>query len=67
MSKLTTQRWMVAAALAASLGFGAAQALATPQEANTAACATGPCRKACIDQGNSGGICIDGQCICFIE
>ena len=51
----------------AALGFGATQALAGPTESAERACATGQCRKDCIAQGNSGGICIDGSCICFIE
>lgn len=69
MSKLASvsQRWMVAAGLVAALGFGAAQALASPAQAEARACSAGQCRKDCIALGNSGGICIDGQCICFIE
>jgi hypothetical protein len=69
MSKLAiTQRWMMGAAVAAALGFGATQALATPAaKTDAAACSTGQCRKDCIALGNSGGVCIDGQCICFIE
>ncbi len=51
----------------AALGFGATQALAEPRESAELACATGRCRKDCISQGNSGGVCIDGPCICFIE
>lgn len=62
------QRWVLSAVLAGVLGFGAAQALAAPTEqAGAAACARGPCDKACRESGNSGGICIEGQCICFIE
>lgn len=61
-------RWMIAAASVAALGFGAAQALAAPAQGDDArVCQAGPCRKDCIAQGDSGGICIDGQCICFIE
>ncbi|MET0399146.1 MAG: hypothetical protein ABW277_20300 [Longimicrobiaceae bacterium] len=51
----------------ATLGFGATQALAEPRESAELACAVGQCRKDCIAQGNSGGGCIDGSCICFIE
>lgn len=51
----------------AAFGFGATQALAAPQERDASACVPGQCRKDCIAQGNSGGICVDGSCICFIE
>lgn len=51
----------------AAFGFGATQALAAPREQEERACVPGQCRKDCIAQGNSGGICIDGSCICFIE
>ncbi len=62
-----TRNGVFSLAVALSLGFGATQALAGPTESAERACATGPCRKDCIAQGNSGGICIDGSCICFIE
>ncbi|HEU4452433.1 MAG TPA: hypothetical protein VFR81_05205 [Longimicrobium sp.] len=57
-----------AAAFAAALAFGGAAALASPAGAEeAAACSTGKCRRDCIAQGNSGGVCVDGFCACFIE
>jgi hypothetical protein len=70
MSKIIhgTRKTFGIAAVAAAMVFGAAAALASPATAaERAACSTGQCRKDCIAQGNSGGVCVDGFCACFIE
>lgn len=71
--KLTIQRVArVAAGLAftAMLGFGAAQAVASPA-ARTAdairACDGEACNEACLrNPWSGGGVCKDGNCICII-
>ena len=70
MSKLAnrTRKIVGCAAVAAALGFGAAQALAAPAEAReAAACNPATCRKDCIALGNTGGVCVQDQCACYIQ
>ncbi|HEX8691532.1 MAG TPA: hypothetical protein VF746_03760 [Longimicrobium sp.] len=68
MQRIVNPRALLTAAVAAAMAFGAAQALAAPADREAPPnCSAGQCRKDCIAQGNSGGICIDDQCICFIE
>jgi len=60
-------RWTLAAVAAASMGFGATQALASPAEAADAAvCDVVKCRANCKAQGQTSGACFEGQCICYI-
>lgn len=64
MTKRILRKAVLAAAVAAPLGFGAAQALAAPPEAETSA---NTCQSICIFQcGAPGGreIIRGGPCIC---
>ncbi len=58
---------LFAAALAASLGFGASQVMASPGAASTArACSPLECTGYCVNQGADGGVCTEmNKCICF--
>ena len=70
MSKLAnrTRKIVGCAAVAAALGFGGAQALAAPVEAQgAAACNPADCRKTCIAAGNTGGVCVQDQCASYIQ
>jgi hypothetical protein len=60
-------RRLVGAAIAGTLGFGAAQALAQPAPAATAPlCTVQQCTLACIQRGYAAGICNpDAQCVCL--
>jgi uncharacterized membrane protein len=65
--KIRLQRWTLAAALAATLGFGAARALAAPADPSTErACIPEKCRSWCRSQGQTGGACFEGSCFCYI-
>ncbi|HEX8691527.1 MAG TPA: hypothetical protein VF746_03735 [Longimicrobium sp.] len=56
-----TRRWALGAGVACALGFGAAQALATPaRESPPDTCNIRQCRDAC--QGHGG--CVGGMCVC---
>ncbi len=60
-------RRAVGAAVVATLGFGASQALASPASATeAAACDIVKCRANCKAQGQTSGACFEGQCICYI-
>jgi hypothetical protein len=63
------QRGLFAAAMAAALGFGAAQAFASPGAAADVerACSGGQCNRDCKARGADGGFCDQGGCICFIQ
>jgi hypothetical protein len=67
MMKRTMQRGMFAAAMAAALGFGGAQAFASPGAAAKAAraCNTVQCRIDCQAIGYEDGRCNQGSCVCF--
>ena len=53
------------AAFAAALGFGATQALASPEApARAAACTDAYCEQYCIDQGYTWGWCDRVWCRC---
>jgi hypothetical protein len=57
------------ATLAASLAFGAAQALAAPRawaDDAARACRPGDCSRQCRAAGYDGGSCAGGLCECFI-
>ncbi|HEU0079516.1 MAG TPA: hypothetical protein VFQ76_17800 [Longimicrobiaceae bacterium] len=57
-----------AVAVVGALGFGATQALATPDDAlrtAPAACKPAACDRSCRAMGADGGDCFDGQCLCF--
>jgi hypothetical protein len=61
------RRRVIGAAVAATLGFGASQALASPAEAaEAAACDVVKCRANCKAQGQTSGACFEGMCICYI-
>jgi hypothetical protein len=60
-------RRAIGAAVVATLGFGAAQATASPAEAaEAAACDVIKCRASCKAQGQTSGACFEGQCFCYI-
>lgn len=55
------------AMVAAALGFGASQALASPAVAERdAVCDRLACPAKCRSLGYTGGGCFNGQCICYI-
>ncbi len=56
------------AATLLSLGFGAAQALASPAEGSARrACTTAVCHSLCVESGYSYGSCRDGRfCTCTL-
>lgn len=62
-------RGLFALATAAALGFGAAQAFASPGAAAEAerACSGGQCNRDCRARGADGGFCDQGGCICYIQ
>jgi hypothetical protein len=62
-------RGVFALATAAALGFGWAQAFASPGAAGDAerACSGGQCRSDCRARGFDGGFCDQGGCICIIQ
>ncbi|HEV2735413.1 MAG TPA: hypothetical protein VGV85_11285 [Longimicrobiaceae bacterium] len=56
---------LFAAAFAGALGFGATQAVASPDTAVARACDPVQCNRQCIRvPGQSAGSCVDGQCVC---
>ncbi len=63
------QRGVFAAAMAGALGFGAAQAFASPGTSADAerACSSGQCNRDCKARGADGGFCDQGGCICYIQ
>ena len=66
MKRIST-RALLFAAVAAALGFGAAQSLAAPAAAaGPPACRARECADQCQAQGATGGFCYDGQfCRCL--
>ncbi|HEX2078163.1 MAG TPA: hypothetical protein VHG08_10660 [Longimicrobium sp.] len=61
-------RWSAAAAFAAVLGAGTAQAFATPSAPEAAAltCSNSYCSWWCVKQGYDGGACdANGECLCL--
>lgn len=65
----TTRSWVFGAATAAALGFGSAQAFATPSLADGAkVCNPQVCNRICQTiPGSIGGFCTpDGGCSCYI-
>jgi hypothetical protein len=65
----TIRRMLACGAVAASLGFGAAQALAAPSArvvAGERQCNQGQCSRMCKAAGYDGGACAGGECACFI-
>lgn len=60
---------LFAAAMAAALGFGGAQAFASPGAGAEAerACSGGQCNRDCRQRGYDGGFCDQGGCICYIQ
>lgn len=58
-------QWTLALAFVSSLGFGATQALAAPQDAPVArACDWYTCHTACVNKGYFKGSCYNGVCSC---
>ncbi|HEX6368234.1 MAG TPA: hypothetical protein VF006_04845 [Longimicrobium sp.] len=63
-----TRRGLFAAATAAMLGFGAAQAFAAPAPAAARACTNAQCDADCKRWGYDGGICAGSWgCACWIQ
>jgi hypothetical protein len=65
----TVNRWVFGAGTVAALGFGAAQAMASPGPAASAAvCNPQVCNRICQSiPGSIGGFCTsDGSCQCYI-
>jgi hypothetical protein len=60
------RRWSLAALVAASLGFGASQAMAAPAAAESRAQVCDPviCDRVCEAVGGIGGFCDRGGCLC---
>jgi hypothetical protein len=63
----TTQRWALSAAVAASLAFGAARAMASPTaaSANSRACDPDECAAWCDSIGGVGS-CVGNFCRCIL-
>lgn len=60
------RRGVLAAAVLAALGYGGAQALATPQAATDAGtCTAFGCNTQCILDHYDYGICVEGICECW--
>lgn len=59
------RRAAAALAVAASLGFGAAQALAAPVAEAARACNPKGCNSWCQAQGGFEGRCSEGACLCL--
>ena len=59
-------RGLCATAMLGTLGFGAAQALATPAQASTtaSACTSSTCGTACFKKGYTHWSCWNGNCLC---
>lgn len=58
-------QWTLALAFVSSLGFGATQALAAPQDAPAVrACDWATCYNACRAKGYFTGKCYNGVCTC---
>jgi len=62
-----TRRGLFALAVAAALGFGGAQAFASPGAVAERACSGGQCNRDCKARGYGGGFCDQGGCICIIQ
>jgi hypothetical protein len=66
--KSRTRGGIFALTMAAALGFGAAQAFASPGAAEAERAGSGgQCRRDCIQRGYDGGFCDQGGCICIIQ
>ncbi|HEX6748965.1 MAG TPA: hypothetical protein VF092_16830 [Longimicrobium sp.] len=63
----SARRWALSAAVAASLGFGAAQAMASPTaaSANARACDPDECAAWCDSIGGVGS-CVGNFCRCIL-
>jgi hypothetical protein len=61
-------RWAASAAVAAALGFGASQAVASPPatESRAQVCDPEICSRLCRAAGGIGGFCDRGGCFCRI-
>jgi hypothetical protein len=64
-----TQRGLFGLAMAAALGFGGAQAFASPGAAAAERVCTNSaaCKRDCIARGFDGGFCDQGGCMCIIQ
>ncbi|HSU15323.1 hypothetical protein [Longimicrobium sp.] len=63
-------RWTLAAAVAAALGFGAAQAVAAPAAPSPHSprvCAGPACDLLCRQLDYARGQCVEGVCRCFTQ
>lgn len=60
------RRWTTAAVVAGTLGFGSAQALATPREPEQPGiCTNQQCNRMCKQRGDDGGFCLAAVCVCY--
>lgn len=62
-----TRKGIFALAVAAALGFGAAQAFASPGAEAARACSQPQCDQYCKSRGATGGQCVMGGCMCYVE
>jgi hypothetical protein len=62
-------RWSAVVAVAASLGFGAAQAMAAPAPVavRSQVCAGAACDLLCRQLDYARGQCVEGVCRCFTQ
>ena len=61
--------WLFGAGVAAALGFGGAQAFASPAPAAAGerVCNSQLCNRICQSIGTIGGFCTsDGSCVCYL-
>lgn len=54
-------------AVAAALVFGGAQAFASPGAASARACSQPRCDQYCKSRGATGGDCVMGGCMCYVD
>ncbi|HEX2078914.1 MAG TPA: hypothetical protein VHG08_14425 [Longimicrobium sp.] len=60
------RRWITAAVVAGTLGFGSAQALAAPRESEQpGTCTNQQCNRTCKQTGYDGGFCLVAVCVCY--
>jgi hypothetical protein len=63
-----TARVLGALAVTAAMGFGGAQAFASPAAAaadESRACSSGQCTQECRKIGYNVGVCESGTCVCY--
>jgi hypothetical protein len=65
--RIRAVRAMAALGVTAALGFGGAQAFASPGAAaeGAARCTDGTCKSRCLSLGYAGGSCSGATCVCW--